>query len=89
MRGWKGLDPAAHRPASPPGRDGQGALGSLRLGETKTAVRFPWLLGMETQDRPASWVVRLGEGIREEGNQVITWHRAGDNHTLAHILQKS
>lgn len=83
MRGWKGLDPAAHRPASPPGRGSQGALGSLRLGETKTAVRFLWLLGMETQDRPASWVVRRGEGISE------SWHRAGDNHALAHILQKS
>lgn len=58
-------------------------VGSLRLGETKTAVRFSQLLRMETQDRPASWVVRLGEEISE------AWHRASDNHALAHILQKS
>lgn len=42
MRGCKGLDPAAHCPASPPGRGGQGALGSLHLGETKIAVQFLW-----------------------------------------------
>ena len=58
-------------------------MGPLRLGETKTAVWFYGLLGMEIQDRPTSWVVRLGEEISK------AWHRVRDNHSLAHILRKS
>ena len=43
------------------------------MGETKTAVWLYGLLGMETQDRPASWVVRLREEISK------AWHRVHDN----------